>query len=89
MSAMDQDRPTGRTGRRFTKEFRADTVALTLDGDGGMDHVARDLRLGETNLGNWGPPGPHREEREARPHDYGARGLGPVAPGECNAKDRA
>ncbi len=53
MSLMEQSRPSGRSRRRFTKEFKADAVALVLDGDRPIAHVARDLGIGETNLGNW------------------------------------
>ena len=52
MSLMEQSRPSGRSRRRFTKEFKADAVALVLDGDRPIAHVARDLGIGETNLGN-------------------------------------
>ena len=53
MSLMERDRPPGRTRRRFSKEFKADAVALVLDGDRPVAHVARDLGIGESNLGNW------------------------------------
>lgn len=53
MSLMEQERPPGRTRRRFTREFKADAVALVLDGDRPVAQVARDLGIGETNLGNW------------------------------------
>ena len=53
MSLMEKDRPPGRTRRRFTKEFKADAVALVLDGGRPVAHVARDLGIGESNLGNW------------------------------------
>ena len=53
MNVMEHNRPSGRTRRRFTKEFKADAVALVLDGDRPVAHVARDLGIGETNLGNW------------------------------------
>ena len=53
MSLMEKDRPPGRTRRRFSKEFKADAVALVLDGDRPVAHVARDLGIGESNLGNW------------------------------------
>ena len=42
MSVMQEDAPSpGRTRRRFTKEFKADAVALVLDGDGSIASVAR------------------------------------------------
>ena len=53
MSLMERDRPPGRTRRRFTKEFKADAVALVLDGDRPVAHVERDLGIGESNSGNW------------------------------------
>ena len=50
MSVMQEDTPSpGRTRRRFTKEFKADAVALALDGDRSIASVARDLGIGETN----------------------------------------
>ena len=42
-----------RTRRRFSKEFKADAAALVLDGEQSIAQVARDLGVGETNLGNW------------------------------------
>ena len=53
MSVMQEEAPSGRTRRRFTKEFKDDAVALVLDGDRSIASVARDLGIGETNLGNW------------------------------------
>ena len=53
MSVMQESAPAGRTRRRFTKEFKADAVALVFDGDRSIASVARDLGIGETNLGNW------------------------------------
>ena len=54
MSVMQESTPPpGRTRRRFTKEFKADAVALVLDGDRSIASVARDLGIGETSLGNW------------------------------------
>ena len=53
MSVMQESRPPGSTRRRFTKEFKADAVALVLDGDRSVASVARDLGIGEPNLGNW------------------------------------
>lgn len=50
---MEKERSPGRARRRFTKEFKADAVALVLDGDRPISHVARDLGIGESNLGNW------------------------------------
>jgi transposase-like protein len=53
MSLMETERPPGRSRRRFTKEFKADAVALVLDGGRPIAHVARDLGIGATSLGNW------------------------------------
>ena len=53
MSVMQERPSAGRTRRRFTKEFKADAVALVLDGDRPVRSVARDLGIGETSLGNW------------------------------------
>ena len=53
MNVMEHDRPSGRTRRRFTKEFKADAVALVLDGGLMVAQAARDLGIGETNRGNW------------------------------------
>ena len=50
---MEQDRPPWRTRRRFTKEFKADAASLVLDGGLTVAQAARDLGIGETNLGNW------------------------------------
>ena len=50
MNVMEQDRPPGRTRRRFTKEFKADAVALAMDGGSRVAYAARDLWFGETNL---------------------------------------
>ncbi len=53
MSLMERNGPPGRTRRRFTKEFKADAVALVLDGGRPVAHVAHDLGIGATSLGNW------------------------------------
>ena len=53
MSLMEQESPLGRASRRFTKEFKADAVALVLDGGWPVAHVVRDFGIGESNLGNW------------------------------------
>ena len=53
MSLMEKDRPPGRARRRFTKEFKADAVALVSGGGRPVAHVAFDLGIGATNLGNW------------------------------------
>ena len=54
MSEMQEDTPSPRrTRRRVRREFKTDAVALVLDGDRSIASVARDLDIGETNLGNW------------------------------------
>ena len=53
MSLMETDRPPPVSRRRFSREFKADGVALVLDGDGPAAAVARDLGIGEGTLGNW------------------------------------
>ena len=53
MNVMEKGRPPGRARRRFSKEFKAGAVALVLDGERPVAHVARDLEIGEINLGNW------------------------------------
>ncbi|WP_419927033.1 transposase [Candidatus Poriferisocius sp.] len=62
---MEKERPPGRARWRFSKEFKAGAVALVLDGDRPVAHVARDLGIGATSLGNWVRPGPHRPRRQA------------------------
>ena len=52
MTMMGQDKPLVRIRRRFTREFKADAAALVLDGEQSIAQVARDLGVGETNLGN-------------------------------------
>ena len=53
MSLVEGDRLSGRSGRRSAKEFKVDAVALVLGGDRPIAHVARELGMGETSLGNW------------------------------------
>ena len=53
MSLMEQDKLSVRTRRRFSREFKADAVALVLDGERPIAGVARDLGIGASNLGNW------------------------------------
>ena len=53
MNMMEKDRPTRRARRRFSTEFKADAVALVLDGERPVAHVACDLGIGEKNPGNW------------------------------------
>ena len=44
---------SGRTRRSFSEEFKADAVALVLEGGRTIVSVARSLGIGEANLGNW------------------------------------
>ncbi len=53
MSLMESDRPPPVVRRRFSTEFRADAVALVLDGDRPAAAVARDLGIGEGTPANW------------------------------------
>ena len=53
MLVMEENQSPGRTRRRFTKEFKSDAVSLVIDGGHSIASVARDLGIGETNLGNW------------------------------------
>ena len=53
MSLMEREGSPGRARRRFTKEFKADAVALVLDGDRPIAHVAHDLGVGASSLGAW------------------------------------
>ena len=79
MNVMEHNRPSGRTRRRFTKEFKADAVALVLDGDrpGGPCGPGSGDRGDEP--GQLGSPGPHRPRREAGIDHRGARRAGPAA----------
>ena len=43
----------GRSRRSFSREFKADAVALVLDEGRSIASVARSLGIGATNLGNW------------------------------------
>ena len=45
--------PPGRTRRLFSKEFKADAVALVLEEDRTIASVARALGRGEWDRGNW------------------------------------
>ena len=53
MSVMEEKESSRRTRRSFTREFKADAVALVLDEDRTIADVARSLGIGESNLGNW------------------------------------
>ena len=51
MSVMEEQ-PT-RKRRSFTREFKADAVAMVLDEGRTVADVARSLGIGATSLGNW------------------------------------
>ena len=55
MSTMPTDTPKvkRRPRRRFTEEFKAQTVRLVLDEGKSVTDVARDLDLARTALHNW------------------------------------
>ena len=42
-----------RSRHRFTSEFKADAVAMVIDGDRSIVDVARSLGVVEQTLGNW------------------------------------
>ena len=72
MSRMDQRKPGRRTRRRFSDEFKEQTVRLVLDEGKTVNAVARELDLGGGALGKHaltdrtkGKTGLTREEREA------------------------
>jgi transposase len=74
MSSMDQRKPGRRTRRRFSDEFKEQTVRLVLDEGRTVNAVARELGLVPSALGLWvkhaladrtkGKTGLTREERE-------------------------
>jgi transposase len=43
----------GRSRHRFLPEFKADAVAMVIDGDRSIVDVARSLGVVEQTLGNW------------------------------------
>jgi len=51
MSVMEEHRSVRR--RSFTKEFKAEAVALVVDEGRTIADVARSLGIGVPNLGNW------------------------------------
>jgi len=53
MSVMEEEETPRRTRRSFSKEFKADAVALVLDEGRTIADVARSLGVSESNLGNW------------------------------------
>ena len=50
---METNKPPPVFRRQFSKEFKADAVALVLDGNRPIAAVARDLGIGEGTLGKW------------------------------------
>ncbi|MGD0984417.1 MAG: transposase [Acidimicrobiales bacterium] len=45
--------PTGQQRRRFSPEFKADAVALVRSSGRSISAIARELGIGESNLGYW------------------------------------
>ena len=64
----------GRQRRHFTQEYKDEVVRMVLDGPRPVAHVARELGIHDTTLGNW-----VKEYR--RRHAQGAT-TGPVSAGE-------
>lgn len=44
---------SSRSRRKFTKEFRAEAVAMVAASDGNVAKVARELNIYDSTLGNW------------------------------------
>lgn len=42
-----------RSRRKFTKEFKAEAVAMVAAADGNVAKVARELNIYDSTLGNW------------------------------------
>ncbi len=53
MSVMEKKKSGSRPRRTFTKEYKADAVALVLDEGRTLADAARTLDIGDGNLGNW------------------------------------
>ena len=53
MSRMDHRKPAGRVRRRFSDEFKEQTVRLVLDEGKTINAVARELDLGPSAVGLW------------------------------------
>ncbi len=49
MSSTSERRPR----RKFTKEFKADAVAMVNESGGQIAKVARELNIYDSSLGNW------------------------------------
>ena len=49
MSSTSERRPR----RRFTKEFKAEAVAMVNESGGQIAKVARELNIYDSSLGNW------------------------------------
>jgi transposase len=50
---MREEVHVARKRRKFTKEFKAEVVALCRQGDRSVGEVARDLDLTESSVRNW------------------------------------
>lgn len=44
---------SSRSRRKFTKEFKAEAVAMVAAADGNVARVARELNIYDSTLGNW------------------------------------
>jgi transposase len=44
---------SSRSRRKFTKEFKAEAVAMVAAADGNVAKVARELNIYDSTLGNW------------------------------------
>ena len=44
---------SGRSRRKFTKEFKAEAVAMVAASGGNVAKVARELNIYDSTLGNW------------------------------------
>ena len=44
---------SSRSRRKFTKEFKAEAVAMVAASDGNVAKVARELNIYDSTLGNW------------------------------------
>ena len=83
-----KESPPGSKRGRFTAEFKADAVAMVIDGDRSIVDVAGSLGLVEQTLGNW-VAGAHRPGRAGRSDQRRARRVGAAAEGERAVGDGA
>jgi transposase len=57
---------TSRNRRQFTPEFKAEAVALVEAAGGNIAQVAKELKIYDSTLGNWGAPRTQKEVRSCR-----------------------